>query len=98
MSARKLTIPAVVPAWLPPAADKVVVLALKALHSGTAADWEQKLALAWIVTRAADADGQSYRPGADGDRETAFAEGRRFVGTHIRRLVNMPSEKVEQLP
>jgi hypothetical protein len=41
------------------------------------------MALNWIVHICAGAHSMSYRPGADGDRDTAFAEGRRFVGNQI---------------
>lgn len=56
------------------------VQALRALQRGTASAEQQERALAYII-RAAGTHDQSYRPG---DSEaTAFAEGKRFVGTTL---------------
>jgi hypothetical protein len=60
-------------------------MALKALASGNASADQQKNALHWIITDNARAYDLSFRPGSGGDRDTAFAEGRRFVGLQIIR-------------
>ena len=67
------------------------VEAIKALTRGEADPFQQKTALDWIINTAAGAYELSFRSDAEGgDRETAFAEGRRFVGMQIVKLVNMP--------
>jgi hypothetical protein len=66
------------------------VEAIKALASGTANADQQKRAIHWIINTAAGAYELSYRSdGEGGERETAFAEGRRFVGLQLVKLVNM---------
>ena len=53
------------------------------------------MALRWIVNVAAGTYEPSFRSDADGgDRETAFAEGRRYVGMQIVKLSNMPQNVV----
>lgn len=86
------------PAWLPAEYDFADVMAVKALAAGTANADQQKRALDWIVRSAAGAYEISYRSDADGgDRETAFAEGRRFVGLQVVKLVNLESKIVAAL-
>lgn len=72
-------------------------LAIRALDAGNASEAQQNIALHWIMRLAAGVDEVSYRPGADGDRETAFAEGRRFVGIQIRHILAMTGEELERL-
>lgn len=86
-----------VAAWAPPAIDYEVALAVRALREGAASDHQQLVALDWIITQAAGTYAASFRPGADGDRATAFAEGRRFVGLQIVGILNMPGETLKKL-
>lgn len=84
--ARKPVPPSIAPAeW-----SEYDALAIKALATGTANDAQQKRAIGWIVNSAAKAYDVSFSPVSD--RETSFAEGRRFVGLQIVKLVNMPAE------
>lgn len=78
--------------WKPPSYDPADVSAIQALVVGNATPDQQKRALTWIIEKACATYNTSYRPGGlEGDRDTAFAEGRRFVGT---RLVYMLKLKV----
>lgn len=84
--ARKPVSPAISPAeW-----NEYDALAIKALAAGNASEPQQKRALNWIVNHAAHTYDVSFSPTSD--RETSFAEGRRFVGLQIVKLVNMPAE------
>ena len=74
--------------WHPVPYEDGDIAALKALASGTANEGQQKRALEWILLDACAIRDVSFRPGADGDRTTAFAEGRRFVGLQIAKLMN----------
>jgi hypothetical protein len=65
-------------------------MAIKALATGTANAGQQKRALDWIITKACGTYDMSFRPGADGERETAFAEGKRHVGLQIVKHINGP--------
>ncbi|TFH47950.1 MAG: hypothetical protein E4H01_07270 [Lysobacterales bacterium] len=75
--------------WKPPKFEDADAAAVKALAQGNASIHQQKRAFAWIVECAANTYDLSYRPGVDGDRETAFAEGRRFVGLQLVKMVNL---------
>lgn len=57
--------------------------ALQALQRGDADSHAQQRALKWIIESGCSTYDLSFRPGEEGRRETDFAEGRRFVGTHI---------------
>lgn len=76
--------------WLPPDHDESSIYAIRALANGTANDGQQKTAWAYLMflTGASEEFADlSYRPGPDGERDTAFAEGKRFVGLQIRKLL-----------
>lgn len=86
--------PRTVGAHEPPVYDDATCAALRAIAGGTATAGQQRAVLDWIVNKAAATYDLSYRPGADGDRDTAFAEGRRFVGLQIVKLMRLvPLEK-----
>jgi len=86
------------PAWKPVDYRHTDVIALKALSEGKANEAQQKSVLDWIVHVAAGTYELSYRSDADGgERETAFAEGRRFVGLQVVKMVNMPPQMVAEL-
>ena len=66
--------------------------AIQQLEQGTAGPEMQKRALAWIINQAAGLYEQSYRPGDPHD--TAFAEGRRFVGNTVVKMLKLNPSKV----
>lgn len=83
------------PAWMPPAWETQDAFAIKALANGDATPEQQKRALDWIIHNAGATYDVSYRSDRDGgDRETSFAEGRRFVGLQIVKFVNMPRDLI----
>ena len=74
----------------PPDYDDDVVMAVRGLATGTASDQQQKLFWTWLMyVTAASEEFQdlSYRPGEMGIRATDFAEGKRFVGQQIRKML-----------
>ena len=74
----------------PPTCEPADAGAIQAMARGTATGEQQKRALAWIIERAAATYETSYRKGGpEGDRETVFAEGRRFVGNLIVGVVKL---------
>jgi hypothetical protein len=75
--------------WELLSADEQDIRAIKALAAGVASEGQQRIALAWIINRAAGTYDLSFRPGPDGSRLTDFAEGKRFVGLQVVRLINM---------
>lgn len=75
--------------WKPPAFEDADVAAFQALQRGNANPEQQKRALAWVIEKAAGTYDLSYRPGAEGQRDTDFAEGRRFVGLQLVKLLKL---------
>lgn len=76
--------------WLPAEWEAADVSALQALLRGEATPDQQKRALDWIINSAAGTYELSYRPGGeDGERDTCFAEGRRFVGSQIVKALKI---------
>lgn len=79
--------------WTPPDPDLPDVVALKALALGTATKEQQIRALKFIVEKIAGTYEESYCPGSDGDRNTAYALGKRRVGTYIVSLLSADIRK-----
>ena len=75
--------------WKPAEYELADASAMQALLNGTADSNQQRRAIDWIVQIASGAYDLSYRPGSDGERDTAFAEGRRFVGLSIVKLTKL---------
>ena len=65
--------------------------AIKALAAGVANEGQQKRALKWIIETVCATYDQSYRP--DSERETVFAEGRRYVGLTLVKAVHLKLPK-----
>ncbi len=74
---------------------KADVAALQAMRRGKATADQQMRAMDYIVGTISDRNGMSFRPGSDGDRDTAFAEGRRFVGNQIVKLTNLSLQNIQ---
>ena len=79
-----------------PHVAKADVYAMQAMATGTANEQQQKRALAWIINHACMTYHQSFRPGINGERDTCFAEGRRFVGNQIIRLTKLDPKKLDR--
>ena len=71
--------------WAPPRADLPDVVAIKALALGTATEDQQKRALHFILVHVCQVDDEPYCPASD--RDTAYALGKRRVGTYLRSLL-----------
>ena len=71
--------------------DERVVMAIRALWTGTANDAQQGEVRDWLqyVTGTGAFADMSFRPGgAEAERETAFAEGKKFVGLQILKMLH----------
>lgn len=78
--------------WFPVPVDEVQAAAIKAMARGTATEGQQIAALQFIVNQVAATNDLSYRPDElGGSHDTAFAEGRRFVGLQLRKIVETPT-------
>jgi hypothetical protein len=81
--------------WLPAPYAIADAYAIKHLVDGTATPDEQKRALRWIVETLCATYDLSMRPDeAGGDRATVFAEGKRFVGLQIVKLIKIDPDKL----
>ena len=75
--------------WKPAAWQPADASALQALVRGDCPSHLQQRAMAFIINDLCGTYDLSYRPGAEGDRDTAFAEGKRFVGMQIVKLLKV---------
>jgi hypothetical protein len=76
--------------YLPPDYDEEVIYAVIALTKGVASDAQQMLVWKYIMYLSGASEefqDLSYRPGNEGQRDTDFAEGKRFVGIMLRKLL-----------
>ena len=73
--------------------DRADIVALQALAAGVADPAAQQRAIKWIVYKACNFDGISFRPGKSD--ETAFAEGMRFVAQQINAVLTVDHRKIE---
>jgi len=75
-----------------PRLGKREVEAIKALNKGEASKHQQKLALAVICNKLSRAQDLLYSPNSSD--ETAFLNGRGFVGQKILKIINVPIGKL----
>lgn len=84
---------------LPPTLDEAIVWAVKNLAKGEASPTQQRDAIEFILHRLSGADNQSFVPDdRSGGQNTAFLEGRRFVGRELRKIIITPSEVLVPKP
>ena len=82
-------------AWTPAPYEPADIAAIQALARGDAEPHQQTRALRWIVETISATYDQSFRP--DSERESAFAEGRRFVGLTLVKATKL-RVKLESKP
>ena len=75
--------------WMPFRETDQQRSALQALYDGVANEGQQKVALQAIF-ELCGLDDLSYRP--DSDRDTAFAEGKRFVGLQLYKIAHIKAK------
>ena len=81
------------PAYLmPPEYSPVVATAFQALARGDADARLQRIALDWLIEKAAMTYDLSFSP--EGERATSFAEGRRFVGLQVIKMTKLDIDKL----
>jgi len=90
--------------WFPPDYDEDVIGAVRAFSMGIATISQQKLVWAYLMYVCKSSDefaDLSFRPGPDGEKASTFAEGKRFVGMQIRKLLRPelnPKSKDQEAP
>lgn len=86
------------PAWQPATYTARQVDALRAVYAGEADPHQQRVALSWIIEECAQTYDIAFRSDADGgERETAFALGRQYVGREMVKLINASPEFVAKI-
>lgn len=80
--------------WKPVPWEPADAGAIQALARGDATADQQKRALDYIINNIAGTYDLSYRP--DSDRDSAFAEGKRFVGLQIVTKLNLNLAAIRQ--
>ncbi len=73
--------------------DRADVISLQSVAAGVADEHQQRRAMEFIIYKLCDFDGVSFR---DTDRETSFAEGKRFVAQAINAVLTYDSRKIEE--
>lgn len=81
-------------AWAPAPYDIKDIAAVQAMARGEADAAQQARALKWIIEVVAGTYDQSYRP--DSERDTAFAEGRRFVGLSLVKATKLNTQHLRE--
>ena len=79
-------------AWAPAPYEIYDIGAIQALSKGIANEQQQARALHWIIETVCGTYDQSFRPGSE--RETVFAEGRRFVGLTLVKAIKLDTTKL----
>lgn len=82
--------------WKPVDWDLADAGALQALARGDASSHAQQRALKFIVESLCATYDMSYRP--SGDRDTCFAEGKRYVGLQVVKLLALNLSKFKDAP
>lgn len=78
--------------WKPPKYGKAQAVAIQMLAQGQATEGQQQMALDWIINECCKTYDMSYRP--DNQKDQDFAEGKRYVGNEIIKLIKV---KIGQL-
>ena len=73
---------------------KHIVASIQAVATGTANDSQQKKAMEYIVFQLCDLHGLSYRPNSQ--RDTDFAEGKKFVGLQISKFIHTNFDTIKE--
>jgi len=98
MAARKVPGAPILEPWKPSAWELPDAAAIQALQRGDATPEQQRHALTFIVNTLAATYDCSFRTGDDGDRVSAFAEGKRWVGLQVVKLANLSLGKFKSSP
>lgn len=80
--------------WMPASWSNHDVAALQALARGVANEGQQKRALDYIVNVLGMTYEHTYVAGSE--RDSCHAQGRRYVGLQIVKLVNMPAHLLKK--
>ncbi len=69
--------------------EKEAIFALQAVAQGVANETQQRRAIEFIISDLCESNRMSFYPGDEGRRATDFAEGKRWVGLQIARILKI---------
>lgn len=75
--------------WLPVEYKKADVAAIQCVAAGTANEGQQVQAMKFIIENLGMTYDMTWFPGIEGVRDTDFANGRRFVGLQLVKLIKL---------
>lgn len=81
--------------WRPTEWEPADVAAIQALVRGDASPDQQRRAIDYIINDIAGTYDMSYRP--DSERDSVFAEGKRYVGLQLVKAVNLNLARIRQV-
>lgn len=81
--------------WKPTEWEPADVAAIQALVRGDASPEQQRRAVDYIINDIAGTYDMSYRP--DSERDSVFAEGKRFVGLQIVKAIKLNLARIRQV-
>lgn len=84
--------------WLPAPYELADAGAIQALQRGDATPQQQQRALHYIIHSLCGTYDATYFPGADGERDTLFAEGKRWPGLQLVKLLNLALSRLKDGP
>ncbi len=88
MATKRTAIKRIAPGIIEPEITELDIAAMVACVNGNATPQQAKHAIDWIMREAARVHDLSFQfGGEEGRRLTDFAEGRRYVGAQVRRLL-----------
>lgn len=80
--------------WNEPEISKADIIAFQRVAQGKGDEFHQKRVIDWLINKGACTYDLSFRPDdVGGDRATAFAEGKRFVGQQVVKLLKADPTK-----
>ena len=75
--------------WLPATYERADVVAWQAIQAGTADAVQQKRVLKWLIENLTGTYEMTFYPGGEGPRNSDFAQGKRFVGLQVVKLLHL---------
>lgn len=78
----------------PPKYDKQVVIAFQMVHEGKGSPGQQQMVIDYVINEICRTYDMSYFP--DNQRDTDFAEGKRFVGNEVIKLLKLKVGRLEE--
>jgi hypothetical protein len=82
--------------WAACHVDAAIAASVRAMHTGTATEEQQKRFMLWLNTEASPLIGLGWSP--DDERQSCFAAGRRFVALKIAEILKTPAAEYAAKP